>query len=142
MAAVVPAFLLLLVAAGAVLLWEARTGRLSGGTPGRGTGPLYFAAAVAGAALLVRLVGSGMPAALALVPITAFSLARCVALVRRRRGGWAPVALVALALLAGVGLSLLLVPEHLDQAALVRQIFDGGESARSIDPGARFSVRS
>lgn len=144
MSFVFAALLLVLLAAGAVLIWEARTGRFSGTSARWETGRviLFFLAAVAGSALLIRAVDTAALMGLALVPVTALSLVRFVALARRRWGGWAPAGLAMLALLAGIGVSLLIMPDPLGQTSLVRHILDGSAPQRSIDPEARFTVRS
>jgi hypothetical protein len=143
---VLSSFLLVLLLAGVVLVWEARTGRLA---PQSQVGAsiraaLFFAALVIGAALLVRTAGSSPVLALALVPVTALSLYRLAMLVRpvvgrtaRQAVGSVSVLLMVLAL--GLGASLSLLPEPLDQRIIVEKIFYGDSPGdqRSIDPAAR-----
>ncbi len=138
-------FLTLLLAAGGVLMWEARTGRFTGATPLREAwrGALFFLAAVAGGALLVRSMGGTVLLALAFIPVTVLSLMRFVALVRRRWIGAAPVVLMAVALFLGLSLSLRALPEPINEGYFLEHIFhlDTGPSPESIDPDARRSVR-
>src|SRR5690606_21018150 len=106
-------FLALLIVAGGVLMWEARTGRFAAETPRRDVwrGLLFFLATVAGGALLVRSVGGTVLLALAFIPVTVLSLMRFVALARRRWAGAASVAAMAAALFLGLSLSLWVLPE-------------------------------
>jgi hypothetical protein len=140
-----PAFLFLLLLSGAVLVWEARTGRFMPRSfwAGLSRGGLFFAAAVVGGWLLLRTFEASPLLALALVPVTGLSLVRCVVLARARWRGGLAVAALALALFAGLSASLSALPEPLDQRALFEQIFhtDTHRTPGSIDPAARRSVR-
>ncbi len=139
-------YLAVLLLAGCVLIWEARTGRLTGKTARRDAlrAGLFFLAAVVGGALLVRSAGSTVLLALAFIPVTVLSLMRLVMIARRR---WSPVATAAvlgLALLTGMSGSLSLLPQDLDRTFFIEQVFhrDAGPAAPSIDPAARHSVRT
>lgn len=138
-------FLALLIVAGGVLMWEARTGRFAAETPRRDVwrGLLFFLATVAGGALLVRSMGGTVLLALAFIPVTVLSLMRFVALARRRWAGAASVAAMAAALFLGLSLSLWVLPEPINEGFFLEHIFhlDGGASPQSIDPDARRSVR-
>ena len=138
-------FLSILLAAGGVLMWEARTGRFTAATPQREAlrGALFFLATVAGGALLVRSMGGTVLLALAFIPVTVLSLMRFVALVRRRWIGFASVVVMAVALFGGLSLSLQALPEAISEGDFLQHIFelDNGHSPESIDPDARRSVR-
>lgn len=142
----IPAFLAVLLLAGAVLMWEARTGRLTPSSlrTGIGRGGLFFAAAVFGGALFMRSLDASPLLAATLAPVTGLSLFRLVSLTRLRwRSGLAVLAL-ALALFGGLSASLRALPGPLDQRTIVEQIFhsDRGPQAVSINPAARRSVRT
>lgn len=138
-------FLSVLLLAGMVLMWEARTGRYTPRTPWGATlrATLFFAAVVVGSALLMRTVGASVILAATLVPVTALSLLRLSMLVRPIVGasarGLATSAVLGMILLFGLGASLSLLPHALDQRVIVEQIFYGENpgSQRSIDPAAR-----
>jgi asparagine N-glycosylation enzyme membrane subunit Stt3 len=143
-------FLLVLIAAATLLVWEARTGRLD---PGSHLGAsvratLFFAAVVVGGALLVRSSGSSLLLALALLPVTGFSVYRFWMLIRPILGrsvrqAVATFCVVAVATIFGLGASLSLLPERLDQRVIIEQIFYGDSPGdqRSIDPAARRTAR-
>jgi hypothetical protein len=140
----VSTFLLLLLVAGTVLIWEARTGSLTPRTPwgGSARATLFFMAGVVGAALFYRTAPSSALLAAALVPVTVLSLFRLVMLLRRRwRGVSATMSLVVL-LFTGTSVSLLLLPKPLDQRTFIEQIFhiETSQNGRSIDPASRRSV--
>lgn len=138
-------FLLVLLASGTVLMWEARTGRFTAATPRREAwrGALFFLATVAGGALLVRSMGGTVLLALAFIPVTVLSLMRFVALVRRRWMGSVSAVVMAVALFLGLSLSLQALPEPISEGYFLEHIFhlDDGRSPESIDPDARRSVR-
>ena len=138
-------FLTVLLAAGSVLMWEARTGRFTAATPRREAwrGALFFLATVAGGALLVRSMGGTVLFALAFIPVTVLSLMRFVALVRRRWVGAVSAVAMAIALFVGLTLSLQALPEPISEGYFLEHIFqlDDGPSRGSIDPDSRRSVR-
>lgn len=146
MPAVALVFLLVLIVAGGVLMWEARTGQFTAATPRREAwrGAFFFLATVVGGALLVRSMGGTVLLALAFIPVTVLSLMRFVALARRRWVGAAPVILMAVALFLGLSLSLRALPEPINEGYFLEHIFhlDTGTSPESIDPDARRSVRT
>jgi hypothetical protein len=139
-------YLIVLLLSGSVLLWEARTGRMTPGSPwsARLRAGLFFAAAVVGGALLLRTFGASPMLAAALVPVTALSLFRLVWITRLRRPGLLAGGVLAVALAVGLSASLSFVPKPLDQRDLFELIFhpDGSTDSRSIDPAARRSVRA
>jgi hypothetical protein len=141
----VVAFLVVLLLAGVVLMWEARTGRFTAETPSwdAGRGALFFLATVVGGALLVRSMVGTVLLALAFIPVTTLSLMRFVALTRQRWVGVASFVTMAVALFVGLQLSLHALPEPIDQGFFVEHIFHlGGESTpESIDPDARRTIR-
>lgn len=138
-------FLLVLILAGGVLMWEARTGRFTAATPRREAwrGALFFLATVAGGALLVRSMGGTVLLALAFIPVTVLSLMRFVALVRRRWAGSISAVAMAVVLFLGLSLSLQALPEPINEGYFLEHIFhlETGVSPESIDPDARRSVR-
>jgi len=143
-------FLAVLLVAGIALIWEARTGRLMPRRPLTATirVSLFFAAAVVGAALLVRTSASSPLIALALVPVTGLSLFRLTMLarpllIRARSRAYASFLVLAVALAVGVTISLSMLPRALDQRVFIEQIFhrDAPADTRSIDPAARRSSR-
>lgn len=138
-------FLLVLVAAGGVLMWEARTGNFTADAPRRDVwrAALFFLATIAGGALLIRSMGGTVLLALAFIPVTVLSLMRFVALARRRWVGTASAVVMAIALFLGLSLSLQVLPEPISEGFFLEQIFhlDSGASPESIDPDARRSVR-
>jgi hypothetical protein len=144
-------FLGVLLIAGIALIWEARTGRLEPQRPFTATlrVALFFAAAVAGGALLLRSASASPALALALVPVTGLSLFRLTMLSRpiiSRGSGRRLVSLLVLAtaLVAGLTISLSMLPQSLDQRVFIEQIFhrDAPSDTRSIDPAARRSSRA
>jgi len=139
-------FLFVLIVSGVVLLWEARTGRMTpeASWDARARAALFFAATVFGGALLLRAAGASPLLALALVPVTVLSLYRLVAITRRRRPGMVAAGALALALALGLTAGLSVVPKPLDQRDLFELIFypDATPDARSIDPAARRVVRA
>lgn len=140
-----PLFLFVLLLAGSVLLWEARTGSLTPRTLRGAWGrmSLFFVAAVVGSALLLRIAPGSVLLAMALVPVTALSLFRVTSLARRGRSRPAAVLGLALALAIGLGASLHALPQTLDERVLFEQIFYPGGTPQvgSIDPDARRVVR-
>lgn len=141
----IPFFLALLMVTGGFLVWEARTGRLeprSALTRGARVG-LFFAASTAGGGLLLRTLEASPLLALALLPVTALSLYRFVALVRVPRAGRLLPLALALALFAGLSASLHVLPKPLDQRTLFEHILypETGRAPVSIDPAARRSAR-
>jgi hypothetical protein len=138
-------FLCVLFLAGAVLMWEARTGRFTAASArwDVGRGVLFFLATVVGGALLIRSMGGTVLLALAFIPVTLLSLMRFVTLMRQRWSGAATVVAMALALFGGIALSLRAVPEPIDEGYFLEHIFhSGGEAGPdSIDPDARRSIR-
>ena len=137
-------FLLVLIAAGTVLIWEARTGRFTSGSRRRDAwrGALFFLATVVGSALLIRSAGGALLLLAAFVPVTVLSLMRFVTLARARWAGAASSLVLALALLAGTVVSLSVLPGPTARGAFLEQIFypDGDAGPPSIHPGARRSV--
>ena len=145
MTATILIFLAILIIASTVLMWEARTGRFTSRTDTWNVlrGGLFFLATVVGGTLLIRSVDSALLLALAFVPVTLLSLMRFVAIGRARRGGFASLASMVLALFLGISLSLRALPEPIDEGFFLEHILYGGDggSPESIDPGARRSVR-
>jgi hypothetical protein len=144
-------FMLILLLAGGVLIWEARTGRLSpaGRLDGAFRGTLFFAAAVIGGALLVGTADSSLLLATALAPVTVLSMIRLVMILRaraaaRERRVLAPLAVMALLLSLGVAATLEVLPRPLDQRVFIEKIFhiDTPGDSRSIDPAARRTARA
>ncbi|MDX1531179.1 MAG: hypothetical protein R3362_06600 [Rhodothermales bacterium] len=139
-------FLCVLLVAGVVLVWEARTGRLAVasvyGEAGRAT--LFFLAAVAGGALLFRVAPNNLLLASALIPVTALSLFRFVMLARQRWQGLVAATVLAAVLLAGVSLGLTALPDHIDERFFLEHVLHGdtGPLPQSIDPAAHRSVRT
>ena len=138
-------FLLVLIVAGGVLIWEARTGRFASGsrTSDVGRGGLFFLAAVIGSALLIRSAGGALLLAAAFVPVTLLSLVRFVALARARWAGAASSLVLALALALGTAASLSVLPEPGPRGMLLEQILhpERAGAPESIDPAARRPVR-
>lgn len=143
-------FMLVLLFAGGVLIWEARTGRLSpaGGLDAAFRGTLFFAAAAVGGALLVGTADSSLLLATALAPVTVLSLVRLVMILRaraaaRERRVFAPLVIVAMLLSLGVAATLEVLPRPLDQRVFIEKIFhlDSSGDSRSIDPAARRTAR-
>jgi len=145
MPATVVFFLFVLLTAGIVLMWEARTGYYASVQPNRDLGrtALFFLATVVGGALLVRSMGGTVLLALAFIPVTCLSLLRFVALVRTRWVGIASFVTMAVALFVGLQLSLHALPGPIDQGYFVEHVFNmGGDgTAESIDPDARRTIR-
>ncbi len=148
---VVSLFLVVLLATGVLLVWEARTGKLTPSSSRNATlrASLFFAAAVVGGALLMRSASSSLLLAAALAPVTGLSLVRFVAILRPTMslGRWTGLvsASVILAFLAvGVWASMSLLPQELDQKSFIEQIFqrDIPSDSRSIDPAARRTGRA
>lgn len=139
------AFLCVLLLAGIVLMWEARTGRFTADERwwDAGRGVLFFLATVAGGTLLIRSMGGTVLLAFAFIPVTLLSLMRFVALTRQRWVGVASVVIMAVALFGGLTLSLRALPEPIDEGYFLEHIFhlDSERSPESIDPDARRSVR-
>ena len=133
-------FLAILMLAGCVLIWEARTGRFSSATRQRDTWRvvLFFLATAIGGALLIRSVGGTILLALAFLPVTLLSLMRFVALARQRWTSGLSSAVLALALLVGMIAGLSVLPEPIRQGDLLEQIFhpERGPMPDSIDPDA------
>lgn len=146
MSVTVAAFLCVLLLAGIVLMWEARTGRFTadGAWWDVGRGALFFLATVAGGTLLIRSMGGTVLLALAFIPVTLLSLMRFVALTRQRWVSVASVAAMALALFGGLTLSLRALPEPIDEAFFLERIFHlgGADSPESIDPDASRVIRT
>ena len=138
-------FLAILILAGGVLIWEARTGQFASEAPQRDTwrGVLFFLATVIGGALLIRSAGGTILLALAFLPVTLLSLMRFVTLARRRWMSGLSTAMLALALLVGTFASLSLLSEPIHQGVFLEQIFhlEGGPIPDSIDPDAGRPVR-
>jgi D-alanyl-lipoteichoic acid acyltransferase DltB (MBOAT superfamily) len=145
MPATVVAFLVVLLLAGIVLMWEARTGRFTAQRLRWDLvrGALFFLATVVGGALLIRSMGGTVLLAMAFIPVTILSLMRFVALTRRRWAGMASFVTMAVVLFVGLQLSLLALPEPIDQVFFIEHVFQiGGESTpQSIDPDARRTIR-
>lgn len=137
--------LAVLILAGGVLLWEARTGRLASATPERDTwrGVLFFVATVVGGALLIRSAGGTILLALAFVPVTLLSLMRFVMLARQRWTSGVATLVMALALVVGTLVGLSVLPQPIEHGMFLEQIFhrEGGPIPDSIDPGAARPVR-
>lgn len=138
-------FLAILIVSGGVLIWEARTGRFTAGSPQQDTwrSVLFFAATVVGGALLLRSSGGSVLLAFAFVPVTLLSFVRFVTLARQRWSGrWLSYALAA-AIVVGIAVSLSALPGRIDQGSLYEQIFypEGGPVPDSIDPDASRPVR-
>ena len=138
--------LLLLIVAGGVLIWEARTGSFSSGSGRRDVWrtALFFAAAVVGSALLIRSAGGTLLLLAAFVPVTLLSLLRFVALVRLRWAGAASSFVLALALVAGTVATLAVLPDGGRQGAFLEQILHPERAGvpESINPDARRPVRT
>jgi hypothetical protein len=138
-------FLFVLLVAGIVLMWEARTGRFAADRLRWDLlrGGLFFLATVAGGALLIRSMGGTVLLALAFIPVTILSLMRFVALTRRRWVGVASFMTMAVTLFVGLQLSLMALPEPIDQGFFIEHVLQlGGESMpESIDPDARRTIR-
>lgn len=137
-------FLIILIVAGAVLIWEARTGRFASGSRwDAGRGGLFFLATVIGSALLIRSAGGAVLLAAAFVPVTLLSLMRFVALARARWAGAASSLVLALALVVGTVASLSALPEPGSRGMLLEQILHPERAGvpESIDPAARRPVR-
>lgn len=142
-------FLIILLIAGVVLIWEARTGQL---TPRTSTGAtirttLFFVAAVVGGAMLMRTASASLLLSIALVPVTGLSLYRFVMLVRpalQPVRALVPVLIIVMALVVGMTTSYSMLPKHLDQQVIIEQIFmrESPPAQRSIDPAARRVVRA
>ncbi len=140
----VTVFLAILLAAGTVLMWEARTGRFTASRRQESWRvALFFLATVAGSALLIRSMGGTVLLALVFIPVTVLSLMRFVALARRRWRGAASFAALAVVLWGGLWLGLHAVPYPLDEGFFMEHIFhlDGGTGSQSIDPAAGRPVR-
>ena len=139
-------FLAVLLLAGTVLLWEARTGRFTAASRQQEAwrGALFFLATVAGGALLIRSMGGTVLLALVFIPVTVLSLMRFVALARRRWAGAASSVALALVLGTGLWLGLAALPEPLDEGFFLEHILhlDGSPESRSIDPAAGRPVRA
>lgn len=142
---VVAFFLLILIVAGGVLIWEARTGRFTSGSRRRDAwrGALFFLATVVGSALLVRSAGGTILLAAAFVPVTLLSLMRLVTLARARWTGAATSFVLALALVLGTAASLAALPGPLDRGLFLERILHPERTGfpPSIDPDARRPVR-
>lgn len=146
MLATLALFLLVLILAGGVLIWEARTGRFTSASRRHEgwRGLLFFLATVVGGALLIRAAGGSLLFAVAFVPVTVLSLMRFVTLARRRWVGAASALALALALVAGTAAGLTVLPEPIDQGVFLERIFhpERGTMPESIDPAARRAVRA
>ena len=140
-----PFALAVLILAGGVLIWEARTGRFASESPeaDRWRGVLFFLATAIGSALLIRSAGGSLLLAFALLPVTLLSLIRFVTLARRRwTSAWSTFALAA-ALVVGTLAGFAALPGPSDHDGLLEQIFypDHGTTPDSIDPDAGRPVR-
>ncbi len=146
MPAAVVVFLAVLLVAGTVLVWEARTGRFTAASRRQEAwrAALFFLATVAGGALLIRSMGGTVLLALVFIPVTVLSLMRFVALARRRWDGARSVLALALVLWAGLWMGLAVLPEPLDEGFFLEHILhlDRGDGGRSIDPAAGRPVRA
>lgn len=138
-------FLLVLILAGALLVWEARTGNLN---PTNRIerwirGVLFFLAATVGGALLLRTAPSSLLLAAALLPVTLLSLFRCVGLLRARWNTVIPFISLVLALILSISASMAVLPNPLDQRVFIEKIFQRGtpSGADTIDPAGRRSSR-
>lgn len=134
------ALLVLVFAAGIMLVAEARLRRRAGPRALRRTRvALFFAASAAGTALLVAVTGREWVLFVALAPLTVLALVRMTALLRdmgadARRGLG-----VAVLLAAAVWGCLQAIPEPLDRRSILEQIRyrDGAPPLPdSIDPAA------
>jgi hypothetical protein len=119
--------LLLFAALGAsaiVLAVEAGTGRLVGRTEAStwARAAVFFAASVAGGALLVAVSSQEWLLMLALAPITVLSLLRFAMLASGWWTGWRLSVYTAVLLLAGVAACLPWMPRPLDRAALLESL--------------------
>ena len=145
MALIVSLFLVILIAAGGVLIWEARTGRFTSGSRRRDAwrGALFFLSTVVGSAFLIRSAGGAILLAAAFVPVTVLSLMRLVTLARARWAGAATSFVLALALVLGTAASLAALPGPLDRGLFLERILHPDRTGfpPSIDPDARRPVR-
>ncbi|MEL6445307.1 MAG: hypothetical protein AAFV01_11980 [Bacteroidota bacterium] len=137
----------LLVLGGGLMIYEARTGRLTGATRRRSLGRLaiFFAGAASGAALLISTAGAEWLFALAFVPVTVLCLLRFTMLVRHLAPGWGPALLSSLMLALAVLYAVQWLPLPLDRAYVVEQIRlidEARQAPDSINPDARRTVRS
>lgn len=138
-------FLAVLIVAGSVLIWEARTGQFTSGSR-RGDawrGALFFLATVVGSAFLIRSAGGSVLLLAAFVPVTLLSLMRFVTLARARWAGAASSFVLALALVLGTVASLTVLPGAGQGGAFLEQILhpERAGSPESIAPEARRPVR-
>lgn len=129
------------------MVYEARTGRLTGTTRRRSVGRLavFFGGAAAGAALLISTAGAEWLFALAFVPVTVLCLLRFTMLVRHLTPGWGPALLSSLVLALAVIYAVQWLPLPLDRAYVVEQIRlidEARQAPDSINPDARRTVRS
>lgn len=140
-----PSALALLIVAGGVLIWEARTGRFTSGSWGGDAwrAALFFAAAVVGSALLIRSAGGALLLLAVFAPVTLLSLMRSVTLVRLRWAGPAASLVLALALVAGTVATLSVLPDAARSGSLFEHILypERAGTPESIDPDARRPVR-
>jgi hypothetical protein len=144
------AFVALLFAAlalAAVLLAaEAITGRLVGRTDlsTRVRAGVFFAATVAGGALLVGVSSREWMLLAALAPITLLSLLRFTMLANGWWSGWRLSVYTAALLVAFIALCLPLMPSPLDRSALLESLRIGGERSLpdTISPEALRPVRA
>ena len=136
---------LALCASALVLALEAGTGRLVGRTPRstRVRAGIFFAASVAGGALLVALSAQEWLLILALAPITVLSLIRFGMLAHGWWSGWRLSLYTAALLLLGIAACLPWLPSPLDRAAILQGL-RGGRPASvpdTISPDAHTPVR-
>lgn len=145
MALTVALFLSILIVAGGVLIWEARTGRFTSASRRRDTwrGAIFFLSTVVGSAFLIRSAGGAVLLAAVFVPVTVLSLMRLVTLARVRWTSPSTSLVLALALVLGTAASLAALPGPLDRGLFLERILypERTGSPPSIDPDARRPVR-
>ena len=138
-------FLLILILAGDLLVWDARTGNLEPSSRAerwfRST--LFFLAAAVGGAIFFRAAPSSFLLAAALLPVTLLSLFRCIGLTRVRWNTAVPLFSLVVALILSISVSMSMLPDPLDQRVFIEKIFmrGGPDNADTIDPAGRRSSR-
>ncbi|MEM1055906.1 MAG: hypothetical protein AAGI52_10295 [Bacteroidota bacterium] len=101
---------------------------------------VFALAASAGGAMLVALPWTEWPLILALLPLTAICVARCLVLVRERIPGWQGVALAIVLLASGLIAGVRAVPIPLTRAQIQSAI--PGGPVPSAHPNAGRLVRT
>jgi hypothetical protein len=137
----------LLTLAALALAYEAQTGRWEGRAAWRDTVRvgLFFAAGIAGSALIIRSASASMLLAAALLPVTVLCVMRLAMLTRSQWRSPARRLSMVIALVTGLFLCLEIVPEPLDRSFLIEQVLridTGNFLPDSIDPDSRRLVRT